>query len=146
MFAPQEAAASAGYVATTAVIDHFAHWLRLGLEATGAVIIAVGAVVTLGRLLHAAASRRHVSFNAIRLGLARYLALAIEFQLGADILQTSISPDWQQIGELAAIAAIRTALNFFLSREMREERALAARRVADLGDPVAAEGSVNRPA
>ena len=45
-----------------------------------------------------------------------------EFQLGADILSTAISPSWDQIGKLGAIAVIRTALNFFLSREMEEER------------------------
>ena len=46
----------------------------------------------------------------------------MEFQLGADILSTAIAPSWEQIGKLGAIAVIRTALNYFLSREMREER------------------------
>lgn len=62
------------------------------------------------------------NYNRIRLTLARYLALALEFQLGADILSTAIAPSWDQIGKLGAIAIIRTALNFFLTREMREER------------------------
>ena len=61
------------------------------------------------------------SFNRIRLTLARYLALALEFQLGADSLSTAIAPSWDQIGKLGAIAIIRTALNFFLTREMRDE-------------------------
>ncbi|RZK11946.1 MAG: DUF1622 domain-containing protein, partial [Hymenobacter sp.] len=51
-----------------------------------------------------------------------YLALALEFQLGADILSTAIAPSWEQIGKLGAIAVIRTALNFFLSKEMQEEK------------------------
>jgi uncharacterized membrane protein len=59
---------------------------------------------------------------AIRLVLARYLALALEFQLGVDILSTAIAPSWQQIGKLGAIAVIRTGLNYFLSREMESER------------------------
>jgi uncharacterized membrane protein len=50
------------------------------------------------------------------------LALALEFQLGADILSTAIAPSWEQIGKLGAIAVIRTALNFFLSKEMAQER------------------------
>jgi uncharacterized membrane protein len=62
------------------------------------------------------------SYNSIRLTLARYLALALEFQLGADILSTAIAPSWDQIGKLGAIAVIRTLLNYFLTREMREER------------------------
>jgi uncharacterized membrane protein len=117
------------FARAVALIDQGANWLRLGLEAIGAAIIVFGAAATLIRLISAARSHRPVSFNAIRLGLARYLALALEFQLGADILLTSVSPGWQKIGELAAIAAIRTALNFFLAREMREERELAARRL-----------------
>jgi uncharacterized membrane protein len=62
-------------------------------------------------------------YNEIRLTPARFLALALEFQLGADILSTAIAPSWDQIGKLGAIAVIRTALNYFLTREMREERA-----------------------
>jgi hypothetical protein len=46
---------------------------------------------------------------------------ALELQLGADILSTAIAPSWDQIGKLGAVAIIRTALNFFLMREMHEE-------------------------
>lgn len=51
--------------------------------------------------------------------LSRYLAL--EFQLGSDILSTAVAPSWDQIGKLAAIAVIRTVLNYFLTKEMGEE-------------------------
>ncbi|MDQ2770209.1 MAG: DUF1622 domain-containing protein [Bacteroidota bacterium] len=97
-------------------------WLKLGIETVGAAIIALG-VLSAGWLLLKALLRRDTAdFTAIRLALARYLALALEFQLGADILSTAIAPSWEQIGKLGAIAVIRTALNYFLSREMREER------------------------
>jgi uncharacterized membrane protein len=59
------------------------------------------------------------------------LALGLEFQLAGDILRTAIAPTFEEIGQLAAIATIRTALNFFLSRELKEERAELARD----GDP-----------
>ena len=97
-------------------------WLKLGVETVGATIIALG-ILSAGWLLVKALLRRQTAdFTAIRLALARYLALALEFQLGADILSTAIAPSWEQIGKLGAIAVIRTALNYFLSREMREER------------------------
>ena len=97
-------------------------WLKLGIETVGAAIIALG-ILSAGWLLVKAVARRETAdFTAIRLTLARYLALALEFQLGADILSTAIAPSWEQIGKLGAIAIIRTALNYFLSREMREER------------------------
>ena len=59
---------------------------------------------------------------ACRLG--RWLALALEFLLAADILRTAVAPSWSEIGQLAAIATIRTALNFFLQLEIdrSEER------------------------
>lgn len=97
-------------------------WLKLGVETVGAVIIALGILSAGWLLIKALAKRQTADFTAIRLALARYLALALEFQLGADILSTAIAPSWEQIGKLGAIAVIRTALNYFLSREMREER------------------------
>jgi uncharacterized membrane protein len=56
--------------------------------------------------------------------------VALEFQLASDVLQTAISPSWDQLGILAAIATIRTALHFFLSREMTNERALVRKATA----------------
>lgn len=97
-------------------------WLKLGVEMVGAAIIALGILSAGWLLMKALAKRQTIDFTAIRLALARYLALALEFQLGADILSTVISPSWEQIGKLGAIAVIRTALNYFLSREIREER------------------------
>jgi uncharacterized membrane protein len=61
----------------------------------------------------------------VRLALGRWLALGLEFALAADILRTAIAPSWRDIGQLAAIAVLRTALNFFLEREIdHEERRL----------------------
>jgi uncharacterized membrane protein len=98
-------------------------WLRLGVETTGAIIVGIGVLLALTLLLRSALVRQPANFNAIRLVLARYLALALEFQLGADILSTAIAPTWDQIGKLAAIAVIRTVLNYFLGREIKEEQA-----------------------
>ena len=101
--------------------------IRIGLEVVAILVITVGAIGAIAQLFGAARARTHVSFNEIRLWLARYLALALEFQLAADIVETSITPDWQDLGQLAVIATIRTTLNYFLAREMREERELKAR-------------------
>jgi uncharacterized membrane protein len=107
-------------------------WLKLGIETIGAALITTGVLVALGKLLRQFVRHDVAEFTAIRLTLARYLALALEFQLGADILSTAIAPTWQQIGKLGAIAIIRTGLNWFLSKEMENERQVRAgeRRVA----------------
>lgn len=94
-------------------------WLRLAVETTGAVIIGLGIVVAVLGFARALWANRHDDFTTVRLTFARYLSLALEFQLGADILSTAIAPSWDQIGKLGAIAVIRTALNFFLQHEMR---------------------------
>ena len=55
----------------------------------------------------------------IRILFGSSLTIALELLLGADILATAIAPTWDDIGKLAAIAVLRTALNFFLERELR---------------------------
>ncbi len=103
-------------------IINLVSWLKLFIETTGAIIILVGVVLAFIEFVKVLSSAKPNGYTKIRLLLARYLALALEFQLGADILSTAISPSWDQIGKLGAIAVIRTALNFFLTREMEEER------------------------
>ena len=98
-------------------------WLKLAVEVMGALIVGLGFLIAAAQFVQVALSRQTANFTAIRLVLARYLAIALEFQLGADILSTAIAPSWQQIGKLGAIAVIRTGLNFFLSKEMQEEQA-----------------------
>ena len=52
--------------------------------------------------------------------LGKSLALALEFELGADILKTAVAPSFTIIAQLAAIIVLRTALNYFLERELRQ--------------------------
>ncbi len=97
-------------------------WLKLAVETVGAFVIGLGIVNAAYLFVRALIPPQVENYNRVRLTLARYLALALEFQLGADILSTAVAPTWDQIGKLGAIAVIRTALNFFLTREMRDER------------------------
>jgi uncharacterized membrane protein len=97
-------------------------WLRLGVETVGAVIICIGVVLAIYQFILHFRDEQSSNFNRIRLTLGKYLALALEFQVGADILSTAIAPSWEQIGKLAAIAAIRTLLNYFLTKELENER------------------------
>lgn len=105
------------------LLQNGVQWLRLGIEMTGAVIVGIGALLAISLYARSMLSRRATNFNAIRLVLARYLALALEFQLGSDILSTAVNPQSKEILQLAAIAVIRTGLNYFLGREIKEEQA-----------------------
>src|ERR687883_1960771 len=92
------------------------------VEGLGIAIVAVAVLVAAVRYVTGLVSRvRPFPPEGLRLGLGRSLALSLEFLLGADILRTAVEPSWDEIGRLAAIAAIRTALNFFLQREIAQE-------------------------
>ena len=52
----------------------------------------------------------------------RWLIAGLTFQLAADIIETSITTDWEAIGRVAVIAVIRTFLNYFLERDLNEVR------------------------
>lgn len=99
-------------------------WLATGVEAAAAFVIAVAvlrALVDAGRLLLASGDQNDAFSEGVRLRLARWLAVALEFALAADILRTAVAPSWDEIGKLAAIATLRTLLNFFLQREIEGE-------------------------
>jgi len=107
-------------------------WLATGTEAAAALIIGLATIeATIGALLlFLPGTRRHVDPQAakenVRLKLGRWLAVALEFELGADILRTAVAPTWSEIGQLAAIAAIRTLLNYFLQKEIDKAEAQTA--------------------
>jgi uncharacterized membrane protein len=106
-------------------------WLVRLVDAAAVLIIFSGAAIAFARLVYSVAhGKRADSFVALRLDLGRFLALGLEFQIGADLLRTAVAPSFLEIGQLAAIVAIRTALNFFLTREIRDERAEVQRSEA----------------
>ncbi len=107
------------------LLQQITQYLAAGVEGLAAIIIGVAAIQAAIRslllFLHKPISElkpQQPSAEDIRLRLGRFLALALEFELGADILRTAIAPSWSDIAQLAAIAAIRTALNYFLQQEI----------------------------
>jgi uncharacterized membrane protein len=92
------------------------------IDAMALIIVAVGTVEAFFAGLRAAcagpSSSRRVRAVWERYG--RWLVAGLTFQVAADIVGTAIAPTWEEIGKLGAIAAIRTALNFFLERDLAE--------------------------
>jgi uncharacterized membrane protein len=62
------------------------------------------------------------ALRTVWLDYARWLVAALTFQLASDILESAIAPTWEDIGRLAAIAVIRTFLEYFLDRDVSEVR------------------------
>jgi uncharacterized membrane protein len=104
------------------------------VEACGAVVIVVGALWAFVRFVVVGLRERDAgAFVPVRLTLGRFLALGLEFQLASDVLRTAVAPSFRELGQLAAVAAIRTALNYFLAKEIAEERRQLAEERADEG-------------
>jgi uncharacterized membrane protein len=61
----------------------------------------------------------------LRLGFGTAVSISLELLLGADVLATAVAPSWDDIGKLAAIATLRTALNYFLEKELRHSKSYA---------------------
>ncbi len=95
--------------------------LKLIGEISSVAIIALGLVVALYLFLRAIIARRKIEYVRLRLVFGRFLVIALEFQLAADIIGTAVAPSWEQIGQLAAIALIRTFLSYFMNREIKSE-------------------------
>ena len=110
-----------------------ARYVGLALEAFAILVIAIGAVEAFLGILRAARAS-HTEQRAVWLRFANWLVAGLTFQLAGDIVQTTITPSWDDIGRVAAIAAIRTFLTYFLDRDIediRERQRLAARGEID---------------
>jgi uncharacterized membrane protein len=92
------------------------------IEAMALVIIIFGTAEAFLKGLPAmfSASAQGLQFRQVWMRYARWLIAGLTFQLAADIIATAITPGWEDVGRLAAIAVIRTFLNFFLERDLAE--------------------------
>lgn len=115
---------AAGFFAQfEAVVGQLTRYLATGVEGASGIIVGLAVLEAVWRSLGLFLLRRGTPESlkeAIRLRLGRWLSVVLEFLLAADILRTAVAPTWDDIGKLAAIAGIRTALNYFLQREVRE--------------------------
>ena len=104
-----------------ALIATFMARLAVGVDlVTGLIVafaVAEAAVRTVQEYLQQTVRRMPGLGEPVRLRLGKWLALGLEFALAADIVRTAVAPSWDEIGKLAAIMALRTALNYFLERE-----------------------------
>jgi uncharacterized membrane protein len=93
------------------------------IDALALVVIVVGTVEAFfGGLRAMLGSPSGHERRDIWLRYARWLVAGLTFQLAADIIETSITTEWQAVGRIAAIALIRTFLNYFLDRDLEDIR------------------------
>jgi len=106
------------------LLHEIAHYVALAIEAIAIAIIAFGALEAVVGIVRVGFSSTTTNDDrrAVWLTFARWLVAGLTFQLAADVINTSFAPTWDEIGHLAAIAAIRTFLSFFLDREVEDTR------------------------
>jgi uncharacterized membrane protein len=123
-------------------MDLEAHqWLSVTL---GHVCIGVGALfgyLGMGTLVWGAAralalvvrsTRRRDAYVEARVQLGKHLALSLEFLVAKDIVDSLVEPSWDELGKLAAIVVLRTAIQLALARELRE----LSEHAVPMSDPV----------
>ncbi|MBV8342697.1 MAG: DUF1622 domain-containing protein [Gammaproteobacteria bacterium] len=111
------------------------NWLAIVSEPAIAGIDAIALLVILLATVEVSVTVVRASFRPLGdqlarqawMRYARWLVAALTFQLAADIIETSLSTNWQTIGRVGAVAVIRTFLNYFLERDVeQQQRACAA--------------------
>lgn len=117
-----------------------ANTLKLVLEAISVFCVTMGLLATLTVAFRKFSYREDLLARAasVRLRFGTWLSLALEFQLGADIVATTVNPSLESLIELAVLAAIRTILNLFLQKELETE---AHRQAAALKPGLDLDGS-----
>lgn len=100
-----------------------ARYIALVIEGVAVFVIACGSVDALLLIARGLISgSRSSEARVIWMRYAHWLVAGLTFQLAADVVSTTVAPDWSQIGHVAAIAAIRTFLTYFLDRDIERVR------------------------
>jgi uncharacterized membrane protein len=97
--------------------------VTVAIDGLALLVVVVGTVEVLGKLVRAAVKpMTDLERRNTWLRYARWLVAALTLQLAADIIETSVTTDWQTIGRVGAIAVIRTFLNYFLERDVDQQQ------------------------
>ena len=104
------------------ILIQFAQIAKMLSEAAAVIVVTYGSLEAFLKLLWIGVTPKatHGERKAIWRRFGVWLLLGLEFALAADIIGSVVSPTWQDIGELGAIAVIRTFLNYFLERDLLE--------------------------
>lgn len=103
----------------TSILHFVAELAVHTLELIGIAIVIIGSIkaiaITLSRL------KNKQGANAI-LDLGRSLALALEFKMGAEIVNTVIVRDLEELGILAIVIGLRAILALLIHWEIKNEK------------------------
>lgn len=101
--------------------------LAVVIDLIGIAIVLYGFVVALFSFVSQEVTRYRKGQSAytcqsVRLTLGMYILLGIEFMIASDIIHTVITRELGDLLFVALLVAIRTAISFFLGKELEEAR------------------------
>lgn len=105
------------------IAKHITIYISHTLEIISAVVIAAALLKLVWNYFQSfLKAKSSLSAMDVRITFGSAVAVSLELLLGADVLATAVAPSWDDIGKLAAIATLRTALNYFLEKELKHSK------------------------
>ncbi len=106
---------------TESLLTPFVNYLTFGIDIAAGLIIGISAILALisfFKTLRKPIKEQTMDKETIRLRLARGMLLALDFEVGSDILKTILVPSVTELTILAVIVGIRIVLSWSLSKEI----------------------------
>ncbi len=103
------------------ILNPFVNVVTFGIDIATGFIIGISALmglISFLRILTKPTKEQTHAKETIRLRLARGMLLALDFQVGGDILKTILVPSFNELAILAVIISIRIVLSWSLSKEI----------------------------
>jgi uncharacterized membrane protein len=103
------------------LIQPYVGYITFGLDVSAGIIIGISAfmaLISFLRILRKPFEDQTQDKETIRLRLARGMLLALDFEVGSDILKTILVPSTSELTILAVVVGIRIVLSWSLSKEI----------------------------
>jgi uncharacterized membrane protein len=105
-------------------------WVAAAIVILSVAVMLIGLVRFVIGFLHAESTRdsdeRARVINLERVELGRYILAALELLIVSDIIETALSLDLLNLVYLAILVLVRSAISYFLDRELAESRKAAS--------------------
>jgi uncharacterized membrane protein len=109
---------------TESLLVPYVNYLTFGIDIAAGLIIglsAIFALISFFKILIKPIKEQTQSKETIRLSLTRGMLLALDFEIGSDILKTILLPSVRELTILAVIVGIRIVLSWSLSKEIERQ-------------------------
>ncbi len=103
------------------VIRPYVGYITFAIDVSAGIIIGISAImglISFFKILRKPLEQQTQDKETIRLRLARGMLLALDFEVGSDILKTVLVPSITELTILAVVVGIRIVLSWSLSKEI----------------------------